>query len=116
MGLAVAGDRVRFPALPEGEYYWFQVLGLPVINVADGALLGYLEEIIPTPAHDVYVVRAGDAGSAVARGGGRDHRDQPGGRGAQGLASRRSFVTFVIFVREKATGFAFEKLLEADAD
>ena len=60
VGLAVAGDRLRFPALPEGEYYWFQVLGLPVINVADGALLGYLDEIIPTPAHDVYVVRAGE--------------------------------------------------------
>jgi len=60
VGLAVEGDRVRFPALPEGEYYWFQVLGLPVINAADGALLGYLEEIIPTPGHDVYVVRQGE--------------------------------------------------------
>jgi 16S rRNA processing protein RimM len=30
-----------------------------VVNAADGALLGYLEEIIPTPAHDVYVVRQG---------------------------------------------------------
>lgn len=60
VGLAVEGDRARFPALPDGEYYWFQVLGLPVVNAADGALLGYLEEIIPTPAHDVYVVRAGE--------------------------------------------------------
>jgi 16S rRNA processing protein RimM len=31
-----------------------------VINVADGTLLGYLDEIIPTPAHDVYVVRQGE--------------------------------------------------------
>jgi 16S rRNA processing protein RimM len=60
VGLAVGGDRVRFPALPEGEYYWFQVLGLPVVNAANGALLGYLDEIIPTPAHDVYVVRQGE--------------------------------------------------------
>jgi 16S rRNA processing protein RimM len=60
VGLAVEGDRVRFPELPEGEYYWFQVLGLPVVNAADGALLGYLEDIIPTPAHDVYVVRQGE--------------------------------------------------------
>ena len=59
VGQAVQGDRRRFPALPEGEYYWFQVLGLPVVNAADGSLLGYLEEIIPTPAHDVYVVRQG---------------------------------------------------------
>jgi 16S rRNA processing protein RimM len=59
-GLEVQGDRSRFPPLPEGEYYWFQVLGLPVINLADGARLGYLDHIIPTPAHDVYVVVAGD--------------------------------------------------------
>ena len=34
---AVKGDRRRFPPLPPGEYYWFQVLGLPVINADDGA-------------------------------------------------------------------------------
>ncbi len=56
-GKAVQGDRRRFPRLPPGEYYWFQVLGLPVYEAADGALLGYLEEVIPTPAHDVYAVR-----------------------------------------------------------
>ena len=56
-GQAVKGDRRRFPQLPPGEYYWFQVLGLPVYQAADGALLGYLAEVIPTPAHDVYVVR-----------------------------------------------------------
>ena len=54
------GDRRRFPPLPPGEYYWFQVLGLPVVNVADGALLGYLDHIISTPGHDVYVVRQGE--------------------------------------------------------
>jgi 16S rRNA processing protein RimM len=59
-GQQVLGDRWRFPALPVGEYYWFQVLGLPVINVADGARLGYLNHIIPTPGHDVYVVMEGD--------------------------------------------------------
>lgn len=59
-GQEVKGDRRRFPPLPPGEYYWFQVLGLPVINVADGQILGYLEQVIPTPAHDVYLVRQGD--------------------------------------------------------
>jgi 16S rRNA processing protein RimM len=54
------GDRRRFPPLPPGEYYWFQVLGLPVVNVADGARLGYLDHIIPTPGHDVYVVVEGE--------------------------------------------------------
>jgi 16S rRNA processing protein RimM len=32
-------------------------LGLPVFHAAEGTPLGYLEEIIPSPAHDVYVVR-----------------------------------------------------------
>jgi 16S rRNA processing protein RimM len=59
-GLQVLGDRRRFPPLPPGEYYWFQVLGLPVVNVADGVRLGYLDHIIPTPGHDVYVVVEGD--------------------------------------------------------
>jgi 16S rRNA processing protein RimM len=60
VGQEVQGDRRKFPPLPPGDYYWFQVLGLPVINVSDGDLLGYLESIIPTPAHDVYVVRHGE--------------------------------------------------------
>jgi 16S rRNA processing protein RimM len=59
-GLQVLGDRRRFPKLPPGEYYWFQVLGLPVVNQTDGALLGYLDHIMPTPGHDVYVVRQGE--------------------------------------------------------
>jgi 16S rRNA processing protein RimM len=58
--LAVQGDRRRFPPLPPGEYYWFQVLGLPVVNADDGALLGYLDHIIPTPGHDVYVILLGE--------------------------------------------------------
>ncbi len=56
-GSEVWGDPRRFPPQPPGEYYYFQLLGLAVLNDEDGALLGYLEEIIPTPGHDVYVVR-----------------------------------------------------------
>lgn len=58
-GQEVLGDRRRFPRLPPGEYYWFQLLGLPVYKVGDGSLLGYLQEILPTPGHDVYVVVQG---------------------------------------------------------
>jgi len=58
-GRQVLGDRRRFPPLPPGEYYWFQLLGLPVYDVGDGALLGRLQEILPTPGHDVYVVVQG---------------------------------------------------------
>ena len=59
-GLKVLGDRRRFPRLPPGEFYWFQVLGLPVVNEEDDILLGYLDHIICTPGHDVYVVRQGE--------------------------------------------------------
>jgi 16S rRNA processing protein RimM len=57
IGREVKGDSGRFPPLPEGEYYWFQLQGLSVIHAAEGALLGELRDIIPTPAHDVYVVQ-----------------------------------------------------------
>ena len=60
IGQEVKGDASRFPPLPEGEYYWFQILGLPVHHAADGELLGHLQEIIPTPGHDVYVVHCGE--------------------------------------------------------
>jgi len=59
VGLEVMGEAHRFPELAPGEYYWFQVLGLPVVHAGDGTLIGRLEEIWPTGAHDVYVVRQG---------------------------------------------------------
>jgi len=59
-GLELTGATGRFPRLPPGEFYWFQVLGLPVLHAGDGVLLGYLQEIIPTPGHDVYAVRRDD--------------------------------------------------------
>jgi 16S rRNA processing protein RimM len=59
VGREVQGDAHRFPELPAGEYYWFQVLGLPVVHAGDGTVLGVLSEIWPTGAHDIYVVRQG---------------------------------------------------------
>jgi 16S rRNA processing protein RimM len=56
VGQEVQGDRRRFPPLPPGEYYWFQLVGLAVYDAGTGSLLGHLQEILPTPGHDVYVV------------------------------------------------------------
>lgn len=49
-----ADDR---PALPEGEYYHHQLLGLQVITDQD-QILGKLEKILETGANDVYIVRS----------------------------------------------------------
>jgi 16S rRNA processing protein RimM len=44
------------PALPEGEYYHHQLLGLLVFDEA-GAELGVLAQILETGANDVYLVK-----------------------------------------------------------
>ncbi|MFH0802568.1 MAG: ribosome maturation factor RimM [bacterium] len=42
--------------LPEGSYYLFQIEGLEVFD-EEGRRLGVIEEIIHTPAHDIYQTR-----------------------------------------------------------
>jgi len=42
--------------LPEGEYYFHELLGLVVVDEGE-QLLGTLEEIMETGANDVYIVR-----------------------------------------------------------
>jgi 16S rRNA processing protein RimM len=46
------------PSLPDGEYYWYQLIGSCVYN-HQGRFLGVLEEIFSTPAHDIWVIRNG---------------------------------------------------------
>ena len=57
----LVGDSVYVPkeslaALPPDEFYDYQLRGLTV-KTEGGVLLGILEEIIPTGANDVFVVR-----------------------------------------------------------
>ena len=47
------------PPLGEDEFYHFQLIGLAVQTLS-GAELGYIKDILPTGANDVYVV-SGDA-------------------------------------------------------
>ncbi|MDL2269395.1 ribosome maturation factor RimM [Desulfosarcina sp. OttesenSCG-928-G17] len=54
-GAFVFVDKNRLPVLDEDDYYWFQLIGLKVYNMAN-QLLGNLSAIIPTPGNDVYVV------------------------------------------------------------
>ena len=48
-----------FPALPDGEYYWFQVEGLQVFDES-GKYYGVVTGIITTGSNDVYQVQDGD--------------------------------------------------------
>jgi 16S rRNA processing protein RimM len=42
--------------LPDGEYYYWQILGLHVVTT-DGQSLGEIAQILETGANDVYIVR-----------------------------------------------------------
>lgn len=50
-----AGD---LPALDDDHYYWYQMAGSQVFDEED-RLLGILEEMFSTPAHDIWVARSG---------------------------------------------------------
>jgi 16S rRNA processing protein RimM len=44
--------------LPEGQYYWFELIGMEVLSEA-GERLGVIVNIFPTGSNDVYVMQAG---------------------------------------------------------
>ena len=55
VGHEVAVEEAQFERLPSGEYYWFQLLGLEVIN-GTGQRLGRVKHLLETNANDVLVV------------------------------------------------------------
>jgi 16S rRNA processing protein RimM len=50
-------DPSQLPPLPAGEYYQFDIIGLPVYLAETSAYLGEITGILTTPAHDVYVIQ-----------------------------------------------------------
>jgi 16S rRNA processing protein RimM len=56
LNCVIAVDRHQLPPAEVGVYYWTDLEGLTVVNTA-GALLGTVERLIPTGAHDVLVVK-----------------------------------------------------------
>lgn len=55
--------REQLPELPDGEFYWFDLIGLRVVTDG-GEPLGTLEEIFATGSNDVYVVK-GERGEVL---------------------------------------------------
>jgi 16S rRNA processing protein RimM len=44
--------------LPEGQYYWFELIGMEVESES-GKRLGRIVDIFPTGSNDIYVMQAG---------------------------------------------------------
>jgi 16S rRNA processing protein RimM len=58
---ALIGRKVFLPVevladLPEGEYYWRDIIGMDVIT-EEGKALGRIESVFPTGSNDVYVCK-----------------------------------------------------------
>ena len=48
-------DKATLPDLPDGTYYWADLIGIEVVSV-EGRTLGRIESIFETGSNDVYVV------------------------------------------------------------
>ena len=55
-GALLAVPRAAAAVLPEGRYYVFDILGMAVVTDT-GEALGVVDEVIRTPANDVFVAR-----------------------------------------------------------
>ncbi len=59
VGAELCVPKSRLPPTAPNEFYWYQLIGLEVVNT-DDQRLGILQEIIETGSNDVYVVRHGE--------------------------------------------------------
>ena len=55
----IAVKKSQLEVLPDNEYYWYQLLGLKVVNMA-GISLGQVKSLFATGANDVLVVNEDD--------------------------------------------------------
>ena len=51
-------DETALPQLQAGEFYHYQVIGLPIRTLTQESI-GTIAEVLPTPGHDIFVVRNG---------------------------------------------------------
>jgi 16S rRNA processing protein RimM len=62
-GLLIAVPRAELPEKEEGEYYWSDLIGLMVENLA-GEVFGMVDSLLETGANDVLVVK-GESGEKL---------------------------------------------------
>jgi 16S rRNA processing protein RimM len=55
IGREIAVYRSQMPDLPEGEYYWCDLMQMEVVNL-QGDIIGKVSEVLETGANDVLVV------------------------------------------------------------
>jgi 16S rRNA processing protein RimM len=58
-GVRINVPRSAFPATPEGEYYWVDLIGLEVVN-REGVHLGVVRDLMPTGPNSVLVMEFTD--------------------------------------------------------
>ena len=56
VGSTIFLPKEMLPELPEGEYYWHDIIGISVVG-ENGESLGKVESIFPTGSNDVYVCK-----------------------------------------------------------
>lgn len=54
---AISVQRSQLPALPVGEFYWHDLVGLRVVN-REGQCLGHIKQMLATGAHDVMEIES----------------------------------------------------------
>ena len=54
-GVRISVPRSAFPATPEGEYYWVDLIGLCVVN-REGVEMGIVRDLMPTGPNSVLVL------------------------------------------------------------
>jgi 16S rRNA processing protein RimM len=59
VGREVLASARHLQSLPEGEYYWRDLIGLQVLT-EEGEPLGTIRAVFPTGSNDVYVCRGGE--------------------------------------------------------
>ena len=56
VGAEIGVSRKQLPEPEDGQYYWSDLIGLEVVHL-DGAVLGNVDTLLETGAHDVMVVK-----------------------------------------------------------